>query len=254
MEVIGIDIGHNCYPDSGAVGVKKEDDLVMEVGKLAIASLKSKGIKVIECKPATNRVNTVRDSLQARVAIANRNNVQLYCSLHFNAFNGKASGTEVFAISTAGANVAGNVLKELVSLGFANRGVKDGSHLHVLRLTKMPAILVESCFCDSLNDMKLYNPQQVANAIVEGILKGLSSNLLDTFAIMPPTIDKSFPILQANHASGELVEKLQKYFDLPVDGFFDSKLEVCVKTKQLVLGLPVTGYVDESLWKLIFPN
>jgi N-acetylmuramoyl-L-alanine amidase len=192
--------------------------------------------------------------LQSRVAIANKNKVQLYCSLHFNAFNGKANGTEVFAISPAGAAVAANVLNELVSLGFVNRGVKDGSHLYVLRETEMPAILVESCFCDSLKDMKLHNPQQTANAIVEGILKSISSKLLDISAIMPPIIDKSFPILQANHASGELVEKLQKYFDLPVDGFFDNKLEVCVKAKQLILGLPITGYVDESLWGLIFPN
>jgi N-acetylmuramoyl-L-alanine amidase len=250
---VGIDIGHNCPPDTGAEGIKKEDILVKEVGNLAIASLKAKGIKVVECKPA-GRVNTVRDSLQSRVAIANKEEVQLYCSLHFNAFNGKANGTEVFAISTTGANVAANVLKELVSLGFVNRGVKDGSHLYVVKKTKMPAILVEFLFCDSPRDMKLYNAQKLADAFVEGITKSLSSNLLDTFAIMPPTVDKSFPILQVNHASGELVEQLQRYFDLPIDGFFDSKLEVCIKTKQLILGLPITGYVDRSLWELIFPN
>ena len=38
----GIDIGHNCPPDSGAGGIKSEDKLTMEVGNKVIAKLKLK--------------------------------------------------------------------------------------------------------------------------------------------------------------------------------------------------------------------
>lgn len=46
----GIDIGHNCPPDTGARGIRFEDDLTKEVGNLVIAKLKSLGHQVIECK------------------------------------------------------------------------------------------------------------------------------------------------------------------------------------------------------------
>lgn len=56
-------------------------------------------------------------------------------------------------------NFAGVILHETVSLGFRNRGVKQREDLYVLNKTNMPAILVESAFCDSEIDMKNYNPE-----------------------------------------------------------------------------------------------
>ncbi|MFM9156438.1 MAG: N-acetylmuramoyl-L-alanine amidase, partial [Dolichospermum sp.] len=88
---------------------------------------------------------------------------------HFNAFNGKANGTEIFAISDSGRKVAQKVLDEIVKLGFFNRGVKSGSHLYVLRRTNMPGILIEGCFIDSAKDMQIYDGEAMANAIVAGL-------------------------------------------------------------------------------------
>ena len=163
----GIDIGHNCPPDSGAEGIKSENKLTMEVGNKVIAKLENLGHTVIACKP--NSARTVNQSLGSRCEKANSNRVDIFVSIHFNAFNGQANGTEVFAISDAGKKVAQKVLDEIVKLGFFNRGVKSGSHLYVLRRTNMPGILIECCFIDSAKDIQLYDGETMANAIVAGL-------------------------------------------------------------------------------------
>ena len=163
----GIDIGHNCPPDSGAEGIKSENKLTMEVGNKVIAKLENLGHTVIACKP--NSASTVNQSLGSRCEKANSNRVDIFVSIHFNAFNGQANGTEVFAISDAGKKVAQKVLDEIVKLGFFNRGVKSGSHLYVLRRTNMPGILIECCFIDSAKDIQLYDGETMANAIVAGL-------------------------------------------------------------------------------------
>ncbi len=163
----GIDIGHNCPPDNGAEGIKSENKLTMEVGNKVIAKLENLGHTVIACKP--NSARTVNQSLGSRCEKANSNRVDIFVSIHFNAFNGQANGTEVFAISDAGKKVAQKVLDEIVKLGFFNRGVKSGSHLYVLRRTNMPGILIECCFIDSAKDIQLYDGETMANAIVAGL-------------------------------------------------------------------------------------
>ncbi len=59
---------------------------------------------------------------------------------------------------SAACNVlASNVVKALVALGFANRGVKDGGGLYVISHSKPAAILIEVCFVDTQSDADLYN-------------------------------------------------------------------------------------------------
>ncbi len=165
----GIDIGHNCTPDTGACGIKNEDLLVMDVGNRVIEKLEALGHEVVNCKPA--KAVSVRHSLGYRVATANTNDVDYFVSIHFNAFNCKAHGTEIFAISQAGRNLAQKVLSEIIELGFFNRGVKDGSKLFVVKNTDAPAILIECCFCDSARDMKLFDAEKMADAITRGLTK-----------------------------------------------------------------------------------
>jgi N-acetylmuramoyl-L-alanine amidase len=163
----GIDIGHNCPPDTGALGVKKEDDLTKAVGTHLMQKLKAAGHTVVDCTPKT--ASSVNDSLLRRANTANANNVNIFVSIHFNAFNKKASGAEVFGISNASKGIAQSVLKEIEKLGFKSRGVKSTS-LMVLRKTQMPAILVECCFCDSPTDMAIFDAEKMAEAIKVGLI------------------------------------------------------------------------------------
>jgi hypothetical protein len=163
----GIDCGHNATPDTGAVGIKQEDVLTLAVGSRVMAGLRSLGHEVVNCTPT--KASSVGDSLRQRCQIANSEKVDVFVSIHFNAFNCKAYGTEVYAMSNSGKTLAKNVINEICSLGFFNRGVKDGSHLYVLKNTCMPAILVECCFVDSATDMNLLNADTMAAAIVKGL-------------------------------------------------------------------------------------
>ena len=165
---IAIDPGHNCPPDTGANGIEQEDILTLDVATRVIQKLTDAEHEVINVLPDT--CNSVRQSLRKRVNKANQQEADIYVSIHFNAFNGKAYGTEVFFGSPNGRAIAKSIVSEIAGLGFNDRGVKKGLHLYVIRETIMPAVLVECCFCDSANDMNLYNPEMIAEAITAGLI------------------------------------------------------------------------------------
>jgi N-acetylmuramoyl-L-alanine amidase len=164
----GIDIGHNSPPDTGAVSVKVEDQLTKDVGTRLISKLTKAGHRVVNCTPT--RADSVNDSLQQRVDIANSNNVDVFVSIHFNSFNGTASGTEVYAISTAAQAIAQPVLTEITKLGFVDRGVRNTPSFFVIKNTTMPAILIECCFVDSATDMQRFDAEKMAEAIKDGLV------------------------------------------------------------------------------------
>lgn len=173
---IAVDPGHNCPPDVGCSGLSPkyptEDRLTKRLAALLLIQLRNKGHKCISVLPPS--ASTVTDSLRQRVNMANKFGADLYVSLHFNCFDKEAHGTEVYAISNTGRKYAQAVLENIVDvLGTTNRGVKDGSHLFVVRETTMPAILIETCFVDNEEDMQKYTAenkeQEVSKAIADGI-------------------------------------------------------------------------------------
>jgi N-acetylmuramoyl-L-alanine amidase len=162
---IGVDYGHNCYPNNtGAVAIRNEDEVIVEVGNLVTDKLKILGHEVILLKPENNYIG---NTLQQRVEKANENNVELVLSIHFNMGGGE--GTEAYAISSMGKEYAQKIINEIERLGYVNRGVKDGSNLYVVRNTNAPAVLLEVCFLDSVEDMHKFNAEEIATAIVKGI-------------------------------------------------------------------------------------
>jgi N-acetylmuramoyl-L-alanine amidase len=165
---IGIDLGHTLQgPNSGAEGIRKETDLNREVGFRVIEKLQKLGHEVVNC--TLDAANSNSESLSYRVRTANQNNVDLYFSIHFNCSNGQGHGVECFAMSSTGRECAQRIVNEIASLGFTNRGVKDGSGLYVVKNTNAPAVLIECCFIDNQEDMDRYNAEEMAVAIVKGI-------------------------------------------------------------------------------------
>ena len=55
------------------------------------------------------------------------------------------------------------------SIGYINRGIKNGSELALVGGIRTKSMLVECCFIDS-SDMNIYNPERIATAIVKGLV------------------------------------------------------------------------------------
>ncbi|MEH2175351.1 N-acetylmuramoyl-L-alanine amidase [Nostoc sp.] len=243
----GIDSGHNCPPDTGARGIKFEDNLTLDVGNRVIAKLRALGNEVVVCRPSS--ANTVRDSLSKRCSTANASKVDIYVSVHFNCFNGQANGTEVFATSDTGRKIAKPVLDEIVKLGFFNRGVKSGSHLYVLKNTDMPAILIECCFLDSQKDMNLFNPEAMANAIVKGLTGKVPSAPVNPVPDEEENIDETVLRLQKSLNRLKITDKNGKA--LVEDGFTGASTKSAVEKFQTIVGVQATGIADTTTWNAI---
>lgn len=158
--------GHN-FNVPGASGKFSETSEDRKVKDLVISKLRSLGHTVYDCTDDAG--TTVNQNLANIVIKCNAHTVDLDISIHFNAFNGSAHGTEVYQYDSNTNKYSIGIVNAIAALGFTNRGVKNGQHLYVIRNTKAPAILIECCFCDSATDAALYNAETMATAIVKGI-------------------------------------------------------------------------------------
>jgi len=131
-----------------------------------------------EVTPDTS--SSVAQDLKYSINIANSMKVELYFSIHINSTAKKgyagAIGSECWIYPNNENKISGlvgrEVLKELASLGFINRGLKSSSDLAELANTNMPAVIIECFFCNSKADTDLYHkvgPKAIAYAIYLGI-------------------------------------------------------------------------------------
>lgn len=175
--ILNIHAGHGASNSKscGTIGLINESDENRKVKDEVIRLLKAEGHTVYDT--TVDYPTSANDCLNKIVANCNKNSVDLDISIHFNSGandrvgNGKSTGTEVFVYnSTSKAKpYAERVCKKISALGFKNRGVKYSTKFAVLK-TKNPNMLIECCFVDDKDDVKLYDYKSMAKAIVEGIL------------------------------------------------------------------------------------
>lgn len=153
-KVMVLDPGHGGTDPGATANGYKEKDLAL---KLCLDV--EKKLKPYEDLLETHL--TRRDdrfiSLEKRCQIANSLNADAFLSKHLNsAFNNSAKGTETFNFkgSVNGKKLATIIQNDLVSNGLtlANRGVKEGN-FYVLKNTKMPSTLLETCFINNKEDL-----------------------------------------------------------------------------------------------------
>lgn len=173
MKTICLNAGHTLSGyGSGVVGYINESRETRKVVNAIARYLRGKGHTVIINN--VDKADSQSEYLKKVVDKVNENkDVDLFVSIHFNASKG-GYGTECYTWKGKKLSSAVGICEELNKYGFRNRGVKDGSSLYVVKNTKMPAVLVEVCFADSLIDWDLYNRLSVnvvAQAITRGILK-----------------------------------------------------------------------------------
>ena len=201
---IAIDKGHCLYgfdtsADGRSVGGFLESEYDRVLGDKIINLLRANGHEVVDVTVDNgNQFSSMYGSLGARTSKANANGVDLYVSIHFNASGGRGVETYLAPRSYYGSDssyntnlgYASRVQQKMVSLGFVNRGVKT-EEFYVLTNTNAHAILIETCFCDSVADKQLYDSlgaDKVAKAIVEGILNiSVNAPAPSTPVTTPPT-------------------------------------------------------------------
>ena len=181
---IGIDLGHGVGQDRGAVSKYiTEEEIINLVGNEVIKKLRGNGHEVVNCRPS--RATSVTNSLSQRVNIANSKGCNLFISIHANC--GGGHGSEIFTYNSKHFPECERVLNNLCSLGFTNRGIKNGNNLHVIRHTKMTAMLIEICFIDSIQDVQRFKNlgyERIANEIVRGIIGNVkTSNPVGCFKV-----------------------------------------------------------------------
>lgn len=110
---------------------------------------------------------------------ANDWGADLFISIHCNAFNGRASGTETFSSGFGESSKLATAIQNRIvkTLGTVNRGVKQKG-LYVVKYTNMPAVLVETAFIDNPADAELLirREDDFARAIACGVTDYCSSS------------------------------------------------------------------------------
>jgi N-acetylmuramoyl-L-alanine amidase len=196
VRTVVLDPGHGGF-DKGAIsGYGYEKDYALDLARLLRPLLQAKGFRVI-----MTRESDVFVPLELRARIANATSDSIFVSLHFNATDRdpSASGFEIYSLTPRGApstyedgltlasiNIQNGTEEDAASvelscciyhsllgqIGEFDRGIKR-ARFAVLRLTKIPAVLIEGGFLTERGESRLIaNPgwrQKLADAIGTGI-------------------------------------------------------------------------------------
>ena len=185
---IYIDQGHNpfspTHPPSWNTGASNEalglyeQDLTYEIGILLAELLaQDDRFEVRLSRPTPETIlGTDNDSaLDFRTSDAAEWGADYFISLHINSYGEPSvDGIEVYTATTEGEQyeLGKKLLNGLLdSTQLDDRGMRDGSHLRVLKNAKMPAVLLEMGYISNLNDATLLDesPELFAQGIYNGI-------------------------------------------------------------------------------------
>lgn len=172
---ISINAGHTATGAGYGAEYKgfRESEINRAVVKALIPKLKKLGHTVHNS--TVDKAVTSSAYLQQTVKSANKSGAELFISIHCNASTAHTGhGVECWTYKGAQHTAAKRICANLSSLGFRNRGIKDGRNLYVVRNTDAKAILVELFFLDNYTDRKRYlelGADKLATAIAEAIGK-----------------------------------------------------------------------------------
>lgn len=170
-----LDPGHG-GADAGAVGAKgtREKDVTFAIATKLARQMAAGGISV-----QLTRLRDVEVLLRPRVELANRQDSDLFISIHANAFpnNRGVAGIETYYFSDQAQPLASAIHKHLVaSLKRPDRGVRR-NNFYVTHHTKMPAALVEIGYLTNPEEEALLGTSAYQERAAQAIYAGVKEYL-----------------------------------------------------------------------------
>lgn len=182
--LIYLDSGHGGYESGAVSGGVQEKTINLQTARRIEKLLKDAGYRV-----KMSRTNDTRLSLSQRAQEANRLNADIFLSVHYNAFRGTSQGIETFYYNQSGStnnsqannpqritnsrNLARNIHNNLLRRsGAVDRGVRT-ANFHVIRETKMPAVLLELGYMDHAGERAKVITSSYQQKLAQGVAEGV---------------------------------------------------------------------------------
>ena len=183
--VITIDAGHGGN-DSGAIGPTgvTEKSVTLNIALRLQKLLEDEGATVYmtrttdtEVSPKGAKASDIEE-LQARCDVANKNQSDIFVSIHNDSFtNGAAKGTTGYYYAKGSAKsrtLADDIRKAVIDeLGTESRGTQS-CNFYVVKHTDMPATLVEVAFISNPSEEKILASDEGAQKAAQGIADGIA--------------------------------------------------------------------------------
>src|SRR5213595_116350 len=211
LQPVVLDPGHGGYDRGQVSRYGYEKDFALDVARKLRPILQAKGLRVIMTREGDYFV-----PLEVRAQIANRARDAIFVSIHFNATNDdpNATGFEIFSFTPRGApstsdgNVTASSLNmqpgssmDAQSLALSaciyhsvlghireyDRGIKR-ARFAVLRLTKVPAVLIEGGFLTERGESKLISNKDWRAKLAAAIATGVENYQALPIKKQPPMI------------------------------------------------------------------
>lgn len=234
----------------GASGYIDEVDEARKVVTTVAADLRAKGAEVTTYWDDVS--TSQNENLERIVDFHNAQTRDLDVSVHFNAYEttSKPMGCEVLYVSQTGMEIADEVVDAVCEAsGLINRGPKKRTDLYFLNNTDAPAVLVETCFVDSVADVDIYHESYdlICNAIADAIAGEDEGDIQPPEPPPPRPPDTDLPTIKKGD-SGEIVKHLQRVLGIPDDGDFGPATDAQVRGFQAACGLTADGIVGPMTW------
>lgn len=169
---IVVDPGHGGASTGASYGGVRESALNLSIAQALAEELRSLGASVVMTRSSDKDI-----SLADRAAMANRLKADLFLSVHCNVSPTNPSAKGVYTAyhgSSAQSRRAAELLKNAMvsSAGVPDMGAHDRSDLAVLRLTDMPAVLLECGFMSTPEELALLLQPEHQKALAQGAAYG----------------------------------------------------------------------------------
>ena len=190
--LIVVDPGH-VASETGVVGRTgvEEKELTLILSLKLVSLLQQDGFSTmltrvnnreLSAPPAGEEYADFDPGLSRRVALANNNDADIFVSIHVNSFpDPQIGGAQVFyhASSLKGKSLAASIQREM-DKSLVNPGRKImAENFFVLRMTKMPSVLVEVGFLTNPAEEKLLLDENYQDKVVAAIYDGIINYFTD---------------------------------------------------------------------------